>query len=54
MGSHRIDQIYPLVSLAINEFPSDAVLDVLSGSIRALPLSSDLLRLWTNSSVETG
>jgi len=52
MRSHRINQIYPLVSLAIEEFPSDVVLDVLSGSIRSLPLSGDLLRLCTSNSVE--
>ena len=53
MWSHRINQIYPLVSLAVDEFPSDVVLDVLSGGIRSLPLGSDLLRLCASSGVET-
>jgi hypothetical protein len=53
MCSHRINQIYPLVSLAVDEFPSDVVLDILSGSIRSLPLSGDLFRLCTSIGVET-
>jgi len=52
MWSYRINQFYPLVSLAIDEFPSDVVLDVLPGSIRPLPLSSDLFRFCTSNSVE--
>ena len=52
MWSHRINQIYPLVRLAIDKFPSDVVLDVLSGSIRSFPSSSDLFRLCTSNSVE--
>ena len=51
--SYRVNQIYPLVSLAIGEFSSDVVLDVLSRSIRSLPLSCDLFRLCTGNSVET-
>ena len=54
MRSHRINQVYPLVRLAIYEIPSDVVLDILSRSIRSLPLSSNLFRSCTSNSVETG
>jgi len=50
--SYRVNQIYPLVSLAIGKFPPDVVFDVLSGSIRSLPLGGDLFRLRTGNSVE--
>jgi hypothetical protein len=39
------------VRLAIDEFPSDVVLDVLSGSIRSLPLGTDLFRLCTSTAL---
>ena len=54
MWTHRVNQIYPLVSLAVDKFAPDVVLDVLSGSIRPLPVSSDLFRLHASSGVEIG
>ena len=53
MQSYRIHQIYPSLSLTVYEFPSNVVLYTLSGSIRSLPVSSDLFRLCTSNSVET-
>ena len=50
--SYRINQIYPLVSLAIDELPSDVVLDVLPRGIRSLPLGGDLFRLYTSRGIE--